>query len=202
MGIVFFFKKMTSDEIEKDLEELLTNKRFVEATALIQKIEKEHRMLDISNESATNNDKKGSFRVLLMKGMLFEAEKKYDKALQLYRGALAVDQTNVEIVYRTVCLFRQTKRNSEAIELLNSYLSICCADVEAWKELALIYIEQLSFDKAKFCIEEMLLLQPNDANVMQMYAELLYTIDDTKQSRLYAMMALDAKPDYMRSKYL
>lgn len=54
---------------------------------------------------------------------------------------------------------------------LNQYLSDFPQDVEAWMELADIYMETLNFHKAVFCYEEVILLNPTDLHYLIKLAE-------------------------------
>ena len=45
---------------------------------------------------------------------------------------------------------------SSAIKVLNKYLESNQEDMEAWQELAEIYLEKQNYSKALFCYEEFL----------------------------------------------
>ena len=49
------------------------------------------------------------------------------------------------------------------------------ADQEAWMELCDLYISQQEWNKASFCIEELMLHNPFNHLYMQRYAEIKYT---------------------------
>jgi ER membrane protein complex subunit 2 len=49
------------------------------------------------------------------------------------------------------------------------------ADQEAWLELADLYISQQEWNKAAFCLEELILHNPNNHLYLQRYAEIKYT---------------------------
>eukprot|EP00041_Stephanoeca_diplocostata_P007940 m.113883 g.113883 ORF g.113883 m.113883 type:complete len:55 (+) comp17106_c0_seq4:752-916(+) len=44
-------------------------------------------------------------------------------------------------------------------------------DAEAWTELASLYLKENRFDKAQFCYEELIILNPYNHNVHERYAE-------------------------------
>jgi tetratricopeptide (TPR) repeat protein len=50
-------------------------------------------------------------------------------------------------------------------------------DVEAWLELADIYVSKQNFTKALFCYEEMLIIMPKNYLINLRYAETLYSSD-------------------------
>ncbi len=58
------------------------------------------------------------------------------------------------------------------------------ADGEAWLELAEGYQRGFSFGKALFCLEEVLLLQPESSRILMRIAEVLYTLGGPAQLRL------------------
>lgn len=106
----------------------------------------------------------GSFRTLLLHGQLLEARRLFEQAYKLYAFARERSPTNSLLVLRQCCVLkavrtdqlfalsradvfcvghRQMKKTAQCVTLLNSYLAVYTTDVDAWKELALIYIEAL-----------------------------------------------------------
>ena len=69
------------------------------------------------------------------------------------------------IAKRRIALLRSLDRSSEAIHDLIELLDSSPTDVEAWSELAELYISQGLYSQAAFCLEEVLLLAPNAWNV-------------------------------------
>lgn len=49
------------------------------------------------------------------------------------------------------------------------------ADQEAWMELSDLYISQQDWNKAAFCVEELMLHSPFNHLYLQRYAEIKYT---------------------------
>jgi hypothetical protein len=49
------------------------------------------------------------------------------------------------------------------------------ADQEAWMELCDLYISQQEWNKAAFCVEELMLHSPFNHLYLQRYAEIKYT---------------------------
>lgn len=62
-------------------------------------------------------------------------------------------------------MLRDLNRVNEAIDALVSFLESSPTDVEAWSELAELYVSQSFFRQAVFCLEEVLLITPNAWNV-------------------------------------
>lgn len=55
-------------------------------------------------------------------------------------------------------------------------MEIFQCDVESWFELAEIYLAELEYEKAAFCFEELILLNPANFLIYQRYAETRATI--------------------------
>lgn len=59
---------------------------------------------------------------------------------------------------------------------MNDYLYHNSSDGEAWMELADVYLENMSYNKALFCYEELLILFPKKFFYMMKIAEIYYTL--------------------------
>lgn len=73
------------------------------------------------------------------------------------------------------------------IDILNEYLKVYCDDVEIWEELAEIYISTLNYQKAIFCLEEIILFTPHDYLLYLRIGELLNSLNSVESS----LQALD-----------
>jgi len=124
---------------------------------------------------------------------------------KLYSRGLEQNPTALTLMFRRIAVTRHLKFYDLAIKELNSYLQIFTNDLDAWKELASIYIEIGKFEEAKFCVEELLLRAPFEASFMLFYAELAYTIamnqsseknklEGIKLAKQYYIMCVDASP--------
>jgi tetratricopeptide (TPR) repeat protein len=81
---------------------------------------------------------------------------------------LKKDEANLEVQpvqKRRICLLKAMGRIPEAILKLSGLLSVSPIDAEAWSELSELYVSQGMLDQAIFCLEEVLLIQPNAWNV-------------------------------------
>jgi len=56
-------------------------------------------------------------------------------------------------------------KTDEAIKKLVNLLVVCPVDAEAWAELSDLYLTQGMTEQAIYCLEEVLLSQPNAWNV-------------------------------------
>ena len=69
------------------------------------------------------------------------------------------------IMKRRIALLRSLGRTTNAIDALVDLLDASPTDIEAWSELADLYLSQGSFSQAEYCLEEVLLVAPNAWNV-------------------------------------
>ncbi|XP_075070063.1 ER membrane protein complex subunit 2 isoform X1 [Mixophyes fleayi] len=144
----------------------------------------------------------GSHRVKKLTGMRFEAMERYDDALQIYDRILQEDPTNTATRKRKIAIRKAQGRNAEAIRELNEYLEQFVGDQEAWHELAELYINELDYAKAAFCLEELLLTNPHNHFYYQQFAEVKYTqggLENLELSRKYFSQALKLNNHNMRA---
>ena len=91
--------------------------------------------------------------------------------------------------------YKRTKLNSkEYVDALNTYLEENWDDAEAWLELADVYEKKLNFEKAIYCFEELLLLDPKEFSLYQKLAELHFTVgklDNLKIAKKYFCLLLN-----------
>lgn len=77
-------------------------------------------------------------------------------------------------------------------------------DNEAWQELSELYIAEQDFQKAAFCVEELILHSPHNHLLHQRYADIRYTQGGTENmelARAYYCQALKLNPNNMRALY-
>lgn len=77
-------------------------------------------------------------------------------------------------------------------------------DVEAWQELSELYINEHDFNKAAFCIEELILLNPHNHLLHQRYADIKYSqggAENIEIAKTYYFQALKLNPGNMRALY-
>jgi tetratricopeptide (TPR) repeat protein len=141
--------------------------------------------LDLGNDKLAikcleNLDKRfpESPRVKILKGMKLEAEDKLDDALALYDVILQDDDANISASKRRIAVYKAKGQDQQAIEALTRYLDAFYNDVESWLELSALYLNYHLYQQAGFCLEELILLQPQNHFYHLKYAEILYTSDN------------------------
>merc|ERR1712087_1010562 len=78
---------------------------------------------------------------------------------------------------------------ADAVDAINKYLDMFSVDAEVWHELAELYIEAGSLQRAVFCFEELIVSNPRSMYHILTYAELLYSTGDLDLSRKYFCLA-------------
>eukprot|EP00252_Welwitschia_mirabilis_P023942 TRINITY_DN6910_c0_g1_i2.p1 TRINITY_DN6910_c0_g1~~TRINITY_DN6910_c0_g1_i2.p1 ORF type:complete len:304 (-),score=68.09 TRINITY_DN6910_c0_g1_i2:341-1252(-) len=136
----------------------------------------------------------GSVRVGRLEGMWFEAKGSWAQANKVYSGILEENPLDQHVQKRQVAIAKAQGNLSGAIALLTKYLEIFMADVDAWRELADLYISLQMYKQAAFCFEELIIAQPLNSFFHLSYAEVLYTmggLENFKLAKKYYAAALD-----------
>jgi tetratricopeptide (TPR) repeat protein len=145
-----------------------------------------------------------SLRVKKYEAMFLEAQEKFDDALELLEAIIKQDETNSGAKKRKIAILKAQSKNVEAIKELADYLKIFMADVEAWQELSELYIIEQDFNKAAFCLEELILHNPHNHLLHQRYADIKYTqggLENIELARSYYCQALKLNPKNIRALY-
>jgi tetratricopeptide (TPR) repeat protein len=157
-----------------------------------------------SCHSKLKNQFPGSVRVQKLRGMILEASGKYSEAFKFYEAALEAEPTSSVLWKRKVAVFKAMGDTDSAISELNALLSVFMSDHEAWTELADLYLEKNNYEKAAFCLEELLLVNPHHHLHHQRYAEVCYsqkTVESLEVARKHFAMAAKLNPNNMRALY-
>ena len=99
---------------------------------------------------------------------------------------------------RRVALLRSTKKPVEAINQLTLLLDTFPNDSEGWAELAELYLSQDMYSQASFCLEELILLQPNSHHVHARYAEVLWVLGKEASALKYWSRSVELCGDFLR----
>lgn len=134
-----------------------------------------------------------SSRVQKLEAMAMEADGRFEDALQVYSELEKKDETNAAVRKRKISLLKSQGHTSDAIKQLTVYLQTFMADQEAWMELGDLYVKEMDYKKAAFCIEELIMSNPFNHLYHQRYAEVLYTIggqENLETARRYFAQAV------------
>nr|SVE74416.1 EOG090X0CGE [Daphnia barbata] len=154
--------------------------------------------------SKLNQEFPDSMRVKRLKAMKYEALERYEDALDILDLIIKKDETNAAPRKRKVTIYKSQGMIHEAIKELTDYLKIFMADQEAWMELSDLYINQQEWNKAAFCVEELMLHSPFNHLYLQRYAEIKYTqggYENLEVARSYYAQAAKLNPNNVRALY-
>jgi tetratricopeptide (TPR) repeat protein len=92
-----------------------------------------------------------SIRVGTLSGRYLELCGEYEKALTLYTELLTKDVSNISIMKRKVCCYRQMRNTTRAVQTLHEILTTYSSDVSCWYEL---YEHYLFYGYVTACVCE------------------------------------------------
>ncbi|XP_077990305.1 ER membrane protein complex subunit 2-like [Glandiceps talaboti] len=142
-----------------------------------------------------------SLRVKKLKGMKLEALQKFEEALEVYNDILEEDEANAVVRKRKVAIHKARKNIPLAIKELNEHVKWFMTDHEAWMELADLYIYEQEYNRAGYCLEELILSNPHNHLYHQRYAEIKYTQGDMHTACKYFSQAAKCNENNMRALY-
>jgi tetratricopeptide (TPR) repeat protein len=106
-------------------------------------------------------------------------------ALSIYKQLIHANQEDRQSVkcylgiYKVLYSFENMK---SYIELLNEYLHVYMDDQDVWYELSDMYILANNLNKAIYCLEEVLLHQPNNINIYNKLGDILCSFTNTESA--------------------
>jgi len=145
---------------------------------------------------------KKSSRIRMLEGMIEEAKGRFDEANKIYDTILKDDPSYASAAKRKINIELSCGRVNEGIQLLIKYLDIYMNDIEAWKELCEVYLNNRMFSAAAHCLEELILLSPHNHLFYLKYAMVLYTMggaDNLLLARQHFSMVLNLNPNNSRA---
>ena len=152
---------------------------------LIDKMGRERKLLRMYGEESEIDPKGGDIPMRQYKSMMIndqydnESIKKY-----IYFMKLSLDLNNKQSI-------------NDYIELWNLYLDAFMNDPEAYNELAQVYLMVNEYDKAIFCLEEILLHKPEDYKVLNKLGDIYCSknnANDAKMAIKYYARSADIYP--------
>lgn len=125
--------------------------------------------------------------------LLMEAEKVKGSAVQCaeYTKMAKADPTDTFVRKRRAALLAQLGFRDEAIESLCVYLGDFQGDTAAWKQLADLYNEKDDMERAIYCMEVVLLAQPNHAPSLCAYGDMQLGKGNDGVARKYYCLAAE-----------
>lgn len=145
-----------------------------------------------------------SLRIMKLKAMLLEALERYDDALDVLESIIKRDETNAGPRKRKVAILKAKGQIGDAIKEMCDYLKKFMSDQEAWHELCNLYLMEGDYNKAAFCMEEVLLHNPYSHLIQQRLADIRYTIggqENFEIAKSYYAQAIKLNGSNLRALY-
>lgn len=145
-----------------------------------------------------------SMRVKRLMAMQHESLGYYEKAERIYDAIIKADFSQSFARKRKIAVLRAQNKITEAIGYLVAYTKQFMSDYEAWIELSDLYIIENDYNKAAFCVEELILSNPHNHLYHQRYAEIRYTQggpENLELARAHFAQALLLNSDNVRALY-
>lgn len=108
-----------------------------------------------------------------------------EESLNIYKNLIKKNQNDHKSIKSYLALIKTTVDLDNVrtlIDMYNEYLKVYMDDIEIWNELADIYISTLNYNKAIFCLEEILLHYPNDYITCIKIGDILSSFSNTDSS--------------------
>lgn len=103
----------------------------------------------------------GAGQAYLDLGYMYEEQREFDRALQLFEEALRDNPHNLALRHHIARIYVGMKRYEEALNQLQQIVALDAADLEAWRKIGLIYMEQERWDDAVALFHDLLERDPD-----------------------------------------
>jgi tetratricopeptide (TPR) repeat protein len=139
-----------------------------------------------------------SIRVARLEAMVLEATGQFKEAHKAYDNILGDDPADAFAMKRKVCVYKASGDMSRAIKELCKYVKVFSSDEMGWQELFDMYVQLGKYELAKFCMEELIMICPENCLYHTQYAEVLYTMGgqaNFELARQYYAQSLELKKE-------
>ncbi|KAH9077702.1 TPR-like protein [Lactarius deliciosus] len=130
-------------------------------------------------------------RVQCLEGILKEATEDPEVALAFYQSLLEADPSSLAVWKRQISVLRRLGRTETAVDELSKLVDTFYTDVEAWLELADLYISLYQYASALQALSHVLLLAPQNPFYVLQAAETAYTAEDIPLAIRFFLMTID-----------
>ncbi|KAH9167049.1 TPR-like protein [Lactarius sanguifluus] len=134
-------------------------------------------------------------RVQCLEGILKEATEDPEVALAFYQKLLQADPSTLAVWKRQISVLRRLGRTETAVDELSKLVDTFYTDVEAWLELADLYISLYQYTSALQALSHVLLLAPQNPFYVLQAAETAYTAEDIPLAIRFFLMTIDMVGD-------
>ena len=123
-------------------------------------------------------------------------------AVSLVKGFLQDSQGEASLFKKYIDFVISDGNIVEAITCLNKFLYHFTQDADMWKLLGDLYSRLWSYDKAKFCYEELLMMQPDNSILFCRIGEMLLCMNEAEIAKKYLSEACCLDKDSTKSRWL
>lgn len=134
-------------------------------------------------------------RVQCLEGILKEVTEDPEVALAFYQKLLEADPSSLAVWKRQISVLRRLGRTETAVDELSKLVDTFYTDVEAWLELADLYISLYQYTSALQALSHVLLLAPQNPFYVLQAAETAYTAEDIPLAIRFFLMTIDMVGD-------
>ena len=112
-----------------------------------------------------------------------------DIPLRQYKSMMLNDQNDKESIKKYIMFMKSSVdlRNKQTIndyiELWNQYLEVFMNDPDGYNELSQVYLMVNEYDKAAFCLEELLLHSPNDYKILNKLGDIYASKNNVEDAK-------------------
>jgi len=116
--------------------------------------------------------------------------KRGEVAIQRYKYLMINDQNDNESMKKYIMFMKLSvdlndkQTINDYIDLWNQYLEAFMNDPDAYNELAQVYLMVNEYDKAAFCLEELLLYSPNDYKVLNKLGDIYTSKNNSEDAKM------------------
>jgi len=116
--------------------------------------------------------------------------KRGEVAIQRYKYMMINDQNDNESMKKYIMFMKLSvdlndkQTINDYIDLWNQYLEAFMNDPDAYNELAQVYLMVNEYDKAAFCLEELLLYSPNDYKVLNKLGDIYTSKNNSEDAKM------------------
>ena len=129
-------------------------------------------------------------QIIRMIGELNEVNPKGgDYPITLYKKLMLTDQNDKESIKKYIMFMKYSivlnnkQSINDYIDLWNQYLEVYMNDPEGYNELSEVYLMVNEYDKAIFCLEELLLHTPNDYKVLNKIGDIYASKNNAEDAK-------------------
>lgn len=108
-------------------------------------------------------------------------------SLDQYKQLIIDDEDDRESLKRYILFMKLRIKFSninEYIDLWNEYLKVYMDDSEAWNELSDVYLSVNNYNKAIYCLEELLLHNPNNYKTLNKIGDIYASLNNAENAKI------------------